>query len=486
MPRAALALALAWQAWDRCRVVFGSLEELAREYVVARNLTSHRRCSAAEVVSALTCWLDDFWTIAKIRACCLDFHAEHEYCWEEGVSLGRCCPCLGAQLGALQAYRVVSESFKDRLVFEPEATQRARGIFMAAERKFLMLRSAEVRSHYRQVFGTWNVLAWNSLLAMHDVHGPTPRGHSNAAIVSQVNVLQRDRVALATAPADGCVINTFTKTCGGTPAPAFRRFLPVHGPPRQGHILDFLGVSTDLAYICSGRGDKWLAGIAPSRLLACLAHKDRTLLRQWPIMDEEYLEWVDVLGAATAAADRGGSFAMAEVGSGPYGIWAMRGAVAFSRLAAGRGSCTLLLVEPETANRSQLRRHVKANMPHGRCAFVDEREYMSNLPDFIRMLDRASVQQVWDLIDVDIQGFEIHMIAGNLEMLAARVRRMHISTHSLEIHITILERLRAAHWTVPAQFPPLSVASFGPYGPFTAMDGHLTAFPPHLAGGLPA
>ena len=41
-------------------------------------------------------------------------------------------------------------------------------------------------------------------------------------------------------------------------------------------------------------------------------------------MPKEYKEWADGLTAAVHAARSGRPFRMAEVGSGPYGIWAMR------------------------------------------------------------------------------------------------------------------------------------------------------------------
>lgn len=244
--------------------------------------------------------------------------------------------------------------------------------------------------------------------------------------------------------------------------------------------MDFLGIVTAIDIACPKR---FLAGAAVSRWLDCMGYLDGQWRQKLPIWDEEYTEWVDVLGAASVAARRGQGFALAEIGAGEIHIWGVRGAVAFDRLAGPDAPCRLLAIEPETlGDGSAMRRHFANNLAPGRCNVTVSEEYATSMEQLVRLLDGAHTG-LWDLVDFDIQGAERSIFRGDVGELEKRARRLHVSTHSLEIHLEILEKLRAEDWTVLAQFAPVSVPQLGEAGRFVVMDGHLTAIPPQRARG---
>merc|ERR1719293_638948 len=101
------------------------------------------------------------------------------------------------------------------------------------------------------------------------------------------------------------------------------------------------------------------------------------------------------------------------------------------------------------------------------------------LLELLGQAHHAGAAGIWDLIDVDVEGgAELDIFDGDLTELESRVRRLHISTHRWDIHRLLLERFRSADWTIPSEFRPVSIVTFGEHGPLVSMDGHFTAFPP--------
>ena len=167
-----------------------------------------------------------------------------------------------------------------------------------------------------------------------------------------------------------CVINIFSANCVAEHLPVFSELGMFHGPSNRDEMLDFLGVSTSVDLRCPLGEDSFLeldACHPPSKIHECVGFLDRWG-RPLPMLDEEYFEWQDVLEAARLASQRGDHFAMAEVGAGAFGIWAVRAAVAFLRMAPPGATCELLVVEPvHLGDGRAFRRHLEANLPPGRC-----------------------------------------------------------------------------------------------------------------------
>jgi hypothetical protein len=61
-------------------------------------------------------------------------------------------------------------------------------------------------------------------------------------------------------------------------------------------------------------------------------------------------------------------------------------------------------------------------------------------------LEDVAPAGVIDLVNADIQGAELDMVCGSIDFLDARVRRVHIGTHSTEIERAIRDALAGAGW----------------------------------------
>jgi len=114
------------------------------------------------------------------------------------------------------------------------------------------------------------------------------------------------------------------------------------------------------------------------------------------------------------------------------------------------------------------------------CNVTTNAAQLNDSSDLLHLLsDLVPPSGFWDLVDIDAQGAEDGMLTeASLEAFAHLVRRFHISTHSRSIHWNLLARFRAAGWLVPIEYVPLSVGHVSRLGPFPALDGHFTAFPP--------
>ena len=277
---------------------------------------------------------------------------------------------------------------------------------------------------------------------------------------------------------NGCIVNIFHETCDKPHFRIFHAFPPVHGPATEERFLDFLGISNPVEGHCY---ETQLALYAPSRSFECLwLHQNVPLPRFWPILDEEYLEWADILSSSFDAASHRRSFRMADIGSGAYGLWAARAAKAFLRHAEPWQGCKLLLVEPfELGDHSVLQSHLAWNFPEGRCNFVVHEEMLKSSEQLKALLDG----EPWDLVDIDAQGYEHPLLKGLASWLLGRVRRLHISTHDRWKHWEIIGWLKDAGWHVPVHYPTLSTSGMTSIGleNFLNADGHITAVLPTLA-----
>ena len=278
---------------------------------------------------------------------------------------------------------------------------------------------------------------------------------------------------------NACLPNVFRMDCGSAHEPIFERFPPVQGPALEGQVMDFLGISTTFRAACGDLdeiGEPHLFQ-APGRSLECLYARAGKPLRNWPILDEEYLEWADVLTSAAAAASRPrAGLRVAEIGAGRFGIWGVRAAKAFLRLAP-ETSCDILLVEPfDLGDGSDMRRHMLHNLPDGRCKVELKTDPVYTAKDLRSLLSTHSAK--WDLVDIDAQGAERGLLQGLAGWLAGRVHRLHVSTHTRSIHKEIRRWLLDAGWTILAESWWYSRAEpLKRLGPFVTVDGHISAVP---------
>jgi len=261
----------------------------------------------------------------------------------------------------------------------------------------------------------------------------------------------------------------------------FAKFRPFSGEVPGNHHADFIGslISHD-----------FVAGYGPPPL-----QEPRVEQPGYPDFNEEYFEWISLCEAVNAASDL---FTMIELGAG-FGRWVVRGGLA----ARQRGlPSRLIAVEAEPNVYGWLRQHFATNgldgilihaaiseIPdevlfyvggprggpfdrrpdswYGQCITKDYDVASQSAPDGeycgLRVLRHATgwrsvkvpsinlgciledLERV-DLIDMDIEGQELSTVRTHIDALTAKVKRLHIGTHGIEIETGLRDLLRSCGW----------------------------------------
>jgi FkbM family methyltransferase len=240
--------------------------------------------------------------------------------------------------------------------------------------------------------------------------------------------------------------------------PVFSRFERFRGTvPTEFHV-NFLGVMTRNAYtsgLFTARG--W--HFPPSGLVE----------PTYPLLDDEYFEWIDTLEAVLDAKQR---FTAIELGAG-FGRWLVNAAAA-ARQQRPDLEVRLIGVEAEPTHFQWMKQHFRDNGldpeqhqlleaaidgADRTCSFYVGRPdewWGQSIADPRRPITDASVRQVEtfslkrllsglelvDLIDLDIEGAELVVLSSAIDELDRKVKRVHIGTHTREIE----RGLRALFW----------------------------------------
>jgi FkbM family methyltransferase len=206
----------------------------------------------------------------------------------------------------------------------------------------------------------------------------------------------------------------------------------------------------------------------------------------------EAIEWVGLLKAVASARD--GRFTAMELGAG-WGPWLVAGA----RAAHLRGlhDVRLLGVEADPGRFALMRQHfvdndldpdahslicaaVGVEKGHARWPRIadpanaggarpvreaegtldqgDEAYMRGAMDDFIDvdivpLADLLAREPVWDLVHIDVQGWEATLCAGCVEPLNTRARWLVIGTHSRAIDGRVIEILHGAGWVLENEKP---------------------------------
>jgi len=233
-----------------------------------------------------------------------------------------------------------------------------------------------------------------------------------------------------------------------------------------GFVTDFLGCRQRIEG--DGRISTTAAWNTATRIEALRGYlQGSTLPASWPFADEEYFEHVDVLSSAVETHHAGAEiFTVVELGSGRGAPWASRAVAAWRRLRPG-GDCRVGLVEVQ----SSLVAELQASL--GLFGLADCETHVWNV-DISKtglaelLVGFASV----DYLDLDAQGHEFAAILSARVFLQERVRRVHVGTHTREIHYTLERALKEDGWEVVWSFPPLSFSQTL-YGRIAFIDGVL-------------
>ncbi|MBM0203770.1 FkbM family methyltransferase [Micromonospora sp. STR1s_5] len=256
----------------------------------------------------------------------------------------------------------------------------------------------------------------------------------------------------------------------------FDRFQHAKPQPAQGFVTDFIGTRTrttslwDVARVFDGT----------------------VMPRPVPHDLFEAIEWVGLLKAVLSARD--GRFTMMELGAG-WGPWLAAGAVA-ARLQDLR-NVRLLGVEADPGRFALMERHLRDNAinpaehrlvkaavgveagharwprimdpanaggarpvrEEGASLDADDAAYMSGaLHEYVEVeivpLARLLAQEpIWDLVHVDVQGWEAKLCAGCIEPLNSQARWLVIGTHSRVLDGQVIETLHKAGWVLENEKP---------------------------------
>ena len=222
---------------------------------------------------------------------------------------------------------------------------------------------------------------------------------------------------------------------------------------------------------------------------------ERHAAPEYPPFDEEYFEWIDLLEAVAFAKDR---FSMVELGAG-WGRWSARAAAACLQ----RGlPCHLVAVEAEPTHFKWMLQNFEDNgirlddcrlveaavtghdgtvgfhvgnpaTWYGQCVGGDTDVSSISLETLLQGEDAI------DLIDMDVQGAELEIVAAAGDSLAQRVKRVHVETHSGHLHAGVHRVFRALGWKPHFSFEGNSTDST-PWGRLDFQGGTQSWLNPRL------
>lgn len=285
--------------------------------------------------------------------------------------------------------------------------------------------------------------------------------------------------------------------------PVFRNFTRYVGAVDAGFRVDFIGAKIRQEFLDGNQEMQ--------------ASQVKT---EYPELNEEYFEWIDVLESVVAAQ---GHYTVAELGAG-FGRWSVRAALA-TRQYSGL-PFSLIAAEPEPIHFRWLKTHLEDNgidpvqhvleqaavsdesgealfyvgMPDGgpdranqwygqalvkdyeladdsACGTHDGHQVVKLVSGWksIRVPKRTlpdlmSDVEIVDLVDFDLQGQELKVIVSSVDFLNRVARRLHIGTHSHELEDELRSLLQRNSWECLADYRCLS-ENDTPYGKVQFVDG---------------
>mmetsp|Transcript_19699 Transcript_19699/g.45316 ORF Transcript_19699/g.45316 Transcript_19699/m.45316 type:complete len:346 (-) Transcript_19699:580-1617(-) len=250
--------------------------------------------------------------------------------------------------------------------------------------------------------------------------------------------------------------------------PVFSEYTPWLGTwPSTPLGVDFLGFRFEFksycnwAYMIQSAAYAIRAGLCS--MLARRVQPGDQVQMSWPLISEEYFEYIDIMTAVLefANAQRRRPFVLVELGAG-YGHWSFT-ALAALRQKAPRAQYQMVLVdvldtlEPvvarlATANNARggsIHFHAGAVTDSGNLSRAQQKNAQRNARTYAgvwkaarsnvsvtaltldELLAQYSLPHCIDLLDVDIQGGEFGLLSERtVRAITPRVRRVHIGLHS--------------------------------------------------------
>jgi hypothetical protein len=263
-----------------------------------------------------------------------------------------------------------------------------------------------------------------------------------------------------------------------------------------GRVIEFNGAHADQSYDCTGNID--FRQYHQVRAAMCEAYEEEERRRNatvagfFPLVDEEYFEYVMTLTTAYDAAQNRRPYTFIELGA-RYGTWIVRAAASYRLFGGDSADTKLLAVEGSCEWYRKMAEHVKCNHFNADLilAYAAPKSYnkvdLNNPTTFaqpraVSLLEILSAYEEVDMIDFDIQGFEIFAVEehGAMELMKAKVAFVHFGTHGLEIESKLLKMFQDREWIVLYYFAGAHTkklnrghACLTPFGPSLFNDGAL-------------
>ena len=247
-------------------------------------------------------------------------------------------------------------------------------------------------------------------------------------------------------------------------------------------FVDFIGSKTRRSYE---------VGMAVERDHARVA---QVVTPSYPLFNDEYFEWIDVLETVEAAID---TYVMVELGAG-YGRWSVRAALAAARKPSCTFHCVAVEAEPlhfrwmvdhfrdngvnpddhdviwaavgtepgfvpfrignadswygqaiaarpvDPLPAARTRRRLKARSILGRPPIMPATAESRMWVPCVTLSELLAPYSEVDLIHLDVQGSEFDVLAPAIALLNERVRRIHVGTHSTQIEEALRKLFSAA------------------------------------------
>jgi hypothetical protein len=226
-------------------------------------------------------------------------------------------------------------------------------------------------------------------------------------------------------------------------------------------------------------------------------NKVHEMIGMFPLVDEEYMEYIMTLTTAYEAAKENRPYTFIELGA-RYGTWIVRAGVSYKTFAPPASSTAvvnLLAVEGNCHWFQRMVEHVECNDLTAEArlilAYAAPKSYNKvqvgatatyNEPRAVSLLEMLANYEFVDMIDFDIQGFEWLAIEeqGVIELMSQKVGFLHFGTHATDIEKRIVTALQGSGWCVVYFFAGAHTKKLNnghrcstPYGPSLFNDGVL-------------
>lgn len=261
-------------------------------------------------------------------------------------------------------------------------------------------------------------------------------------------------------------------------------------------VMEFNGAHAKFSYDCTPGID--FRNYHQVRAAMCAQHEkhmERHAADQvgyFPLMDEEYFEYVATLSTALDAAENNRPYTFIELGA-RYGTWIVRAGASYRHAGGAVDQLQLLAVEGNCEWFRKMEEHVACNGLTNASqlilSYAAPKSYNSiDLKDrstytkarAVSLIDMLNAYDVVDMMDFDIQGFEALAVEEPtvMALMEDRVAFVHFGTHSTDIEGRLLHAFDARRWVLVYGFAGAHTKKLErghmcdtPFGPSRYNDG---------------